>query len=146
MIRSQDLVPGSCLTSIIPLDLGYYTPKAHYEPVRADDGSPANFNAGVEGADQVFVYTSTMTGEEEKEEIKLSFNETGQFKIALFSDLHYGNQDLVCQDVPALVSVPLQPIRICICKALTYRLLRTARRDSRIASCPERSMLSNRTW
>ena len=105
VIRSGNHIPGSCLTSIIPLDLGYYTPKAHYEPVRDDDGSPANFNDGVLGADPVFVYTSTMSGIEDKQDIRLSLNETGEFKIALYSDLHYGSQDTECQDVPSLVRV-----------------------------------------
>lgn len=83
----------------MPLDVSLYLPRSGYDVVTDLSGSPADFNEGL-NADPIFVYISRRNQRPQHSEIELSFNTTGSFTIAHFSDLHLSNGDAVCQDVP----------------------------------------------
>ncbi|WVQ99809.1 hypothetical protein IAU59_006951 [Kwoniella sp. CBS 9459] len=108
VIRSSGKVPGSCLTSIVPLDTSRYFPRAHYTPVLLEDGSgsgaPASLNAGIASADPIYLYTSTEEDfraiHKKNQGVNLSFNSTGGFRIALYSDLHHSSYAPSCRDIP----------------------------------------------
>ncbi|OCF30843.1 hypothetical protein I316_07476 [Kwoniella heveanensis BCC8398] len=108
VVRSSGKVPGSCLTSVIPLDTSRYFSQAHYTPVLLEDGSgtPANLNDGIPSANPIYLYTSTEEDfraiHKKNTEIKdqLWFNSTGGFRIALYSDLHHSSYAPRCRDVP----------------------------------------------
>lgn len=104
VVYSRSIVPGSCLTSIIPLDMGYYTPQAGYEPVMTPSGDTANLNQGLLTSDPVYLFTSPMATNPQPASIELTFNSTGQFRIAHFSDLHLTNVAAQCRNIPPQVS------------------------------------------
>ena len=136
MIYSRARVPGSCLTSIVPLDMGYFTPQAGYEPVMTPAGAIADLNQGLPASDPIYLFTSTMTENPAPAFIELAFNSTGQFRVAHFSDLHLTSFAAECRDVPKEVRSAILNVR--------YHLLtrnsswRTAPIDSRLDSCPGR--------
>lgn len=91
-----------CITGVMPLDINRYFPQAGYEVVITPDDLPANFNEAVDLANGVFIYITTGV-ERQKHDTEWSFNGTGQFEIAHFSDLHHGNVPDICRDVPDAV-------------------------------------------
>lgn len=82
------------------MDTSLYLEIPGYDVVKDESGSAADLNHGVHLADPIYVYISKDPLPYQPDPVSLSFNSTGGFRIAHFSDLHFGNVAGTCQDVP----------------------------------------------
>ena len=90
---------GDCLTSILPMDTSYTCPLPGYDLVLGSDGEIADLNAGATNAVPINIYTSTKSNFKQSTP-SASFNSTGGFRIAHFSDLHLTDIAAICLDIP----------------------------------------------
>lgn len=84
----------------MPIDTSKYFNLPGYKPVLDSSGAPADFNDGVPLADPIYLYWSQDTYRPKPTAPQLAFNTTGGFRIAHFSDLHFGNVAGTCLDIP----------------------------------------------
>ena len=90
---------GDCLTSILPMATSYHVPLPDYETVLGPDGTPRDLNAGATNAVPINIFTSTKSNFKQQTP-SASFNSTGGFRIAHYSDLHLTDIAAICLDVP----------------------------------------------
>ncbi|ORX40150.1 Metallo-dependent phosphatase-like protein [Kockovaella imperatae] len=91
---------NTCLTSVVPVASSQVFPRPYYQIVQDAHGNPADFNEGATNAVPIYVYTSSETELNPPSAPTLSFNSTGSFRIAHFSDLHHSDIAPICLDEP----------------------------------------------